>query len=303
MAFVHLHNHTDYSMLDGATRVADMVKRAVDEKMPAVAITDHGYMYGVPDLDLACAGYNHKQADWQQWFHDKDNYAKGREIHVPDKDEEPEAYAQWERDVAAYEAGDTELATCKPTPLIKPIFGCEAYFTPDDTLARGKKPALYHMILLAKNETGYVNLMQMMSDAAVRGFYYKPRTTLQMLKEHHEGVICTSACVSGIVPRHILNGQPDEALKWARTFAEVFGKDDFYIEIQDHGLTFESGMTDRQLDEQLVELARSLDLKVICTNDFHYLTRDDAPVQDLMMCIGMNAKVDDDNRMRMEGSE
>ena len=169
MAFVHLHNHTDYSMLDGATRVAEMVRRAVDQKMPAVAITDHGYMYGVPDLDLACAGYNHKQADWQQWFHDKDNYAKGREIHVPDKDEEPEAYAQWERDVAAYEAGDEALSTCKPTPLIKPIFGCEAYFTPDNTLARDRKPELYHMILLAKNETGYINLMQMMSDAAVRG--------------------------------------------------------------------------------------------------------------------------------------
>ena len=303
MAFVHLHNHTDYSMLDGATRVAEMVRRAVDQKMPAVAITDHGYMYGVPDLDLACAGYNHKQADWQQWFHDKDNYAKGREIHVPDKDEEPEAYAQWERDVAAYEAGDEALSTCKPTPLIKPIFGCEAYFTPDNTLARDRKPELYHMILLAKNETGYINLMQMMSDAAVRGFYYKPRTTLDMLKEHAEGVICTSACVSGIIPRHILNGQPDEALKWARTFKELFAPGDFYIEIQDHGLTFENGMTDRQLDEQLVDLAHSLDLKVVATNDFHYLTRDDAPTQDLLMCIGMNAKVDDDNRMRMEGSE
>ena len=302
MAFVHLHNHTDYSMLDGATRVGDMVKRAVDQKMPAVAITDHGYMYGVPDLDLACAKYNHDQADWQQWFHDKDNFAKGREIHVPDQEKEPEAYAQWQRDVAAHEAGE-DLNSVKPTPLIKPIFGCEAYFTPDETLARDHKPELYHMILLAKDNAGYINLMQMMSDAAVRGFYYKPRTTLQMLKDHHEGVICTSACVSGIIPRHILRGQPDDAIAWAKTFRDVFGKDDFYIEIQDHGLTFENGMTDRQLNEQLVELARSLDLKVVCTNDFHYLTRDDAPVQDLMMCIGMNAKVDDDNRMRMEGTE
>ena len=302
MAFVHLHNHTDYSMLDGATRVGDMVRRAVDQKMPAVAITDHGYMYGVPDLDLACAKYNHDQADWQQWFHDKDNFAKGREIHVPDQEKEPEAYAQWQRDVAAHEAGE-DLNSVKPTPLIKPIFGCEAYFTPDETLARDHKPELYHMILLAKDNAGYINLMQMMSDAAVRGFYYKPRTTLQMLKDHHEGVICTSACVSGIIPRHILRGQPDDAIAWAKTFRDVFGKDDFYIEIQDHGLTFENGMTDRQLDEQLVELARSLDLKVVCTNDFHYLTRDDAPVQDLMMCIGMNAKVDDDSRMRMEGTE
>ena len=302
MAFVHLHNHTDYSMLDGATRVSDMVKRAVDLKMPAVAITDHGYMYGVPDLDLECAKYNHAQDDWQQWFHDKENFAKGREIVEPDATEHPEAHAQWAIDVAAHEAG-RDLDEVKPRPLVKPIFGCEAYFTPDETLARDKKPELYHMILLAKNQTGYVNLMQMMSDAAVRGFYYKPRTTLQMLKDHSEGIIATCACVSGIIPRSILRGQPDEALKWARTFKEVFAPGDFYIEIQDHGLTFENGMTDRQLSEQLIDLAKSLDLKVICTNDFHYLVREDAPTQDLMMCIGMNAKVDDDNRMRMEGSE
>ena len=302
MAFVHLHNHTDYSMLDGATRVSDMVKRAVDLKMPAVAITDHGYMYGVPDLDLECAKYNHAQDDWQQWFHDKENFAKGREIVEPDAAEHPEAHAQWAIDVAAHEAG-RDLDEVKPRPLVKPIFGCEAYFTPDETLARDKKPELYHMILLAKNQTGYVNLMQMMSDAAVRGFYYKPRTTLQMLKDHSEGIIATCACVSGIIPRSILRGQPDEALKWARTFKEVFAPGDFYIEIQDHGLTFENGMTDRQLSEQLIDLAKSLDLKVICTNDFHYLVREDAPTQDLMMCIGMNAKVDDDNRMRMEGSE
>ena len=302
MAFVHLHNHTDYSMLDGATRVSDMVKRAVDQKMPAVAITDHGYMYGVPDLDLECAKYNHQQADWQQWFHDKENYEKGRQIVEPDAEKEPVAHAQWEADVAAHEAG-RDLDEVKPRPLVKPIFGCEAYFTPDDSLSRDHKPELYHMILLAKNQTGYVNLMQMMSDAAVRGFYYKPRTTLEMLRAHSEGIIATAACVSGIIPRSILRGQPDEALKWARTFKEVFAPGDFYIEIQDHGLTFENGMTDRQLDEQLVELARSLDLKVIATNDFHYLTRDDAPTQDLMMCIGMNAKVDDENRMRMEGSE
>ena len=302
MAFVHLHNHTDYSMLDGATRISDMVKRAVDLKMPAVAITDHGYMYGVPDLDLETAKYNHQQPDWQQWFHDKDNYAKGREIVEPNAEEEPEAHAQWRLDVEAHEAG-RDLDEVKPRPLVKPIFGCEAYFTPDDSLSRDHKPELYHMILLAKNQVGYVNLMQMMSDAAVRGFYYKPRTTLEMLKKHSEGVIGTAACVSGIIPRTILRGQPDEALKWARTFKEIFAPGDFYIEIQDHGLTFENGMTDRQLDEQLVELAHSLDLKVIATNDFHYLTRDDAPTQDLMMCIGMNSKVDDENRMRMEGSE
>ena len=302
MSFVHLHNHTDYSMLDGATRISDMVRRAVELKMPAVAITDHGYLYGVPDLGLETDTYNHRQADWQQWFHDKDDFACGREVREPAADADPLAHAQWKRDVAAHAAG-TDLDTMKPAPLIKPIFGCEAYFTPDAELARDKKPELYHMILLAKNTTGYINLMQMMSEAAVRGFYYKPRTTLDMLREHAEGIICTSACVAGIIPRHILRGQSDEALRWARIFKETFAPGDFYIELQDHGLTFDNGMTDRQLDEQLVELAHSLDLKVVATNDFHYLTRDDAPTQDLMMCIGMNAKVDDANRMRMEGSE
>lgn len=302
MSFVHLHNHTDYSMLDGATRIPDMVKRAVDLKMPAVAITDHGYMYGVPNLALETDKYNHAQADWQQWFHDKDNLSHNREIHEPDAAQDPVSYAQWERDMAAHAAG-ADLDTVKPTPLIKPIFGCEAYFTPDSELSRDRKPELYHMILLAKNETGYVNLMQMMSDAAVRGFYYKPRTTIEMLQEHAEGIICTSACVAGIIPRHILRGQPDEALKWAEILKNTFAPGDFYIEIQDHGLTFDNGMTDRQLDEQLVDLAHSLDLKVVATNDFHYLTRDDASTQDLMMCIGMNAKVDDENRMRMKGTE
>ncbi len=297
MAFVHLHNHTDYSMLDGATRVEDMVKRAVDLGMPAVAITDHGYMYGVPDLALATDSYNHAEPDYQQWFHDKDNLLKGRPVEAPDPQDE-RAYAQYERDMAAWDAG-LDLDTVKPKPKIKPIFGCEVYFTPESDLPRDHKPELYHMILLAKNETGYVNLMKVVSDAATRGFYYKPRVTLEMLQEHSEGLICTSACVAGIVPRNIMNGNPAEALRWARTFKETFAPGDFYLEVQEHHEEIVEGWTDRHLSETLVDMAKSIGVKVVATNDFHYLTREDAGMQDVVSCIGMNKTLDDEQRLRM----
>ena len=308
MAFVHLHNHTDYSMLDGATRIPDMVKRAVDLGMPAVAITDHGYMYGVPDLALETDKYNHAQADYKQWSRDKENFEKGRPVEEPaadasDAGPHDQAHAQWAADVAAHEAG-ADLDTVKPAPLIKPIIGCEVYFTPDSELSRDRKPDLYHMILIAKNQTGYVNLMQVVSDAATRGYYYKPRVTLEMLQAHSEGLICSSACVAGIIPRRLLADQPDEALRWARTLKETFAPGDFYIEIQDHGNVFNNGsVTDRTLDERLVQVASAMDVKVIATNDFHYLVREDAATQDLMMCIGMGKHLDDESRMRMEGTE
>ena len=158
MAFVHLHNHTDFSMLDGATRVEDMVARAVELGMPAVAITDHGNMCGVPALARATDAVNHAEPDYDQWFHDKDNLEKGRPVEEPDASDE-RRHAQWEADMACHEAG-RPLDEVKPKPRVKPIFGCEVYFTPDSELRRDRKPEYYHMILLAKNETGYVNHLQ-----------------------------------------------------------------------------------------------------------------------------------------------
>lgn len=304
MAFVHLHNHSEYSMLDGATRVSDMVKRAVELGMPAVALTDHGYMYGIPELGLACDAVNHGTPEYKTWSHDKSFLEKGRadEIEEPDAERDPRAHAQWERDMAAWEATGS-LDSTKPPAVIKPIFGCEVYFTPDETLARDRKPELYHLILIAKNETGYVNLMKVVSDAAVNGFYYKPRVTLSSLREHAEGIICCSACLSGIIPRYIDHGDMAGAIRWAETFRDTFAPGDFYIEIQEHGLTTDSGLTDEELDRKLIDIARQIGVKVIATNDFHYLTRADAPVQDIMMCIGTNSKMDDPNRIRMTGSE
>ncbi len=304
MAFVHLHNHSEYSMLDGATRIDDMVKRAVDLGMPAVALTDHGYMYGIPELGLACDAVNHGTPEYKTWSHDKSFLEKDRadEIEEPDPEKNPRGHAQWQRDMAAW-AAEGSLDSTKPPLVIKPLFGCEVYFTPDDTLARDRKPALYHLILIAKNETGYVNLMKIVSSAAVEGFYYKPRTTLASLKEHAEGIICCSACISGIIPRMIDAGDIPGAIQWATTFRDIFAPGDFYIEIQEHGITTDNGMTDEEMNRQLIAIAHEIGVKVIATNDFHYLTREDAPVQDIMMCIGTNSKVDDPNRIRMTGSE
>ncbi len=316
MAFVHLHNHSTFSILDASTRIADMVSRAVEYEMPAIALTDHGYMFGIPDFDLECRSYNSRQKDFKQWSHDRECFAKDWELEEPAADA-PDAgphdlvHAQWERDLAAWqaaggaqnkEAGLAAVDACKPAPLIKPIFGCEAYFITDDTIERGTKQRRYHLILLAKNHTGFVNLMKMMSKAANEMFYFRPRTTLDMLREYHEGIICQSACVQGIIPQNILDGNFDEAERWARTFQDIFG-DDFYMEIQDHGLDFRGGFNDRSLDEQLVKLAHKLGIKLVATNDMHYLNREDAATQDIVSCIGTASHLDDPGRKHMEGTE
>ena len=304
MAFVHLHNHTVYSMLDGATRIKDMVQRAVDLGMPAVAITDHGYMYGVPELGLACDAVNHGTPEYKVWSHDKSFLEKGRrdELECPDQESDPRGYEQHMKDLAMWDAKGN-IDELKPPLVIKPIFGCEVYFTPDETLARDRKPELYHMVLFAQNEEGYVNLMQTVSEAAVQGFYYKPRVTLDNLRRHREGLIASSACIAGIIPKCIDRGEMATAIEWAETFRDTFEPGNFYIEIQEHGITTDSGITDEELSRTLIQIAEQVGVKVIATNDFHYLTREDAPVQDVVMCIGTNSKIDDPNRIRMEGSE
>ena len=313
MAFVHLHNHSDYSMLDAATKIPDMVKRAVDLDMPALALTDHGYMFGVPDFDLECRKYNDAQKDMKQWKHDVECFKKDWELEEPEPDAadagpHDRVHAQWASDVEVWESSGHDLSAVeanRPELLIKPIFGCEAYFITDDCIEKGTKQHRYHLLLLAKNETGYVNLMKMMSEAGSGDmFYYYPRTTLDMLRRYHEGIICSSACVSGIIPRMYFSGQPDKAKEWALTYKEIFG-DDFYLEVQDHGLEDPSwgGFNDRTLSEQIIRLGHELGIKVIATNDNHYLTREDAPTQDILSCIGTASKVDDVNRKRMTGTE
>ena len=250
MAFVHLHNHTEYSLLDGATHVKDMVRRAAELGMPAVAITDHGVMSGVPELSDAC-------------------------------------------DAVEKETG----------VRVKPIFGCEVYFTTDEELKKDGKPRLYHLLLLAKTNEGYHNLVKLVSQSHVDNFYYKPRTTFSMLQKYGHGIIGASACIAGIIPKLLDNRQFDDAVAWAQRFASCFDEGDFYIELQNQGLRTDGGLTQTELNRQLTDVARAVGLKTIATNDFHYLTREDARAQDIMLCIGTGSAVNDTNRMRFENDQ
>ncbi len=249
MAFVHLHNHTEYSLLDGATHIYDMVKRAADLGMPAVAITDHGVMSGVPELAEACDKVKAETGIW-----------------------------------------------------VKPIFGCEIYFTTDSELKK-QKQRLHHMILLAKNNTGYHNLIKLVSESHVDNFYYRPRTTFEMLEKYSEGIIATSACIAGIIPRCIDAGQFGEAVEWAKRFAAIYEPGDFYIELQDQGITTNGGLTQFELNRQLTEIANQLGLKTIATNDFHYLTQEDAQAQDIMLCIGTNSTINQEKRFKFPNDQ
>ena len=240
MAFVHLHNHTEYSLLDGQTKVTEMACQARDFGMEAIAITDHGYLLGVPAFVDAC----NKEG-------------------------------------------------------IKPIIGCEVYFTPDETLSREHKPELYHLILLAKDLGGYQNLLKICSEAAVENFYYKPRVTLSMLKRWGAGLIGMSACLMGIIPQMLIMNRQEDALQWARDLASAFGPDDFYIEVQDQGLTVsEGGMTQKELNRLLFDLAEETGLKTVATNDIHYLHQADSVAQDYMLCIQTASRVSEENRLR-----
>ena len=250
MAFVHLHNHTEYSLLDGHTHIYDMVKRAADLDMPAVAISDHGVMSGVPQLCEMC---------------DKVEAETGKRV--------------------------------------KPIYGCEVYFTTDEELRKDTKPKLYHLLLLAKTNEGYHNLVKLVSESHVDNFYYKPRTTFSMLQKYGKGIIGSSACIAGIIPKLLDNRQVDEAVEWAKKFASCFEPGDFYIELQNQGIRTDAGFTQTELNHMLTDVAKAAGLKTIATNDFHYLTREDARAQDYMLCIGTGAAFNDANRMRFENDQ
>ena len=252
MAFVHLHNHTEYSLLDGMTHVKDMVRRAAEFDMPAVAITDHGVMGGVPELCEAC------------------------------------------------EAIEKETGK-----KVKPIYGCEVYFTTDDTLARDGKPKLYHLILLAKTNEGYHNLLKLVSESHVDNYYYKPRTTFAQLQKYGHGLIGSSACIAGIIPKLLDNRQFEDACEWARKFASCFDEGDFYIELQNQGpeVLTDGGMSQTELNRLLVKVARECGFKTIATNDFHYLNREDARSHDILLCIGTGSKINDTKRMRFPNDQ
>ncbi|MBQ6235695.1 MAG: DNA polymerase III subunit alpha [Clostridia bacterium] len=238
--FVHLHVHTQYSLLDGASRIPELVKRAKELGQSAIAITDHGVMYGVIDFYRACK-------------------AEG----------------------------------------IKPILGMETYVAKGryDATGDARDRDSAHLILLAKNQTGYQNLMLLSSEAFIHGFYYKPRIDYDLLREHHEGLICLSACLAGDIPQALLCGQDARAYEIAQMLKEMFGED-FYIELQNHGIPEQM-----QVLPKLRTLAKTLGVKTVATNDIHYVKKDDADAQDVLLCIQTQRFVDETDRMRMETEE
>ena len=238
MNFCHLHTHTEYSLLDGASRITDLISHTKELGMDYLAITDHGAMYGVVDF--------YKEALKQG---------------------------------------------------IKPIIGCEVYVAP-----RTRFDKIYdydakysHLILLAENNIGYKNLIKIVSCGFTEGFYYKPRIDFDLLKEHHEGLIVLSACLAGEIPKLLLNDDYEGAKAVAQKYTDLFGKDNYFIEIQDHGLR-EQKLT----NPLLIKLARELGLGIVATNDIHYVKREDAEAQDVLMCIQMDKTVDDPDRMKFE---
>ncbi len=239
--FVHLHLHTEYSLLDGACRINKMFERVKEYSQPAVAITDHGAMFGAVEFYRA-----------------------------------------------AKKAG------------VKPIIGCEVYVasrTMQDKQFEYDKEN-YHLVLLCKNEEGYKNLCKIVSSAYTEGFYSKPRTDLEMLRKHSGGLIALSACLAGRIPQYILNSMYSEALEYALQMKDIFGRENFYLELQNHGYKEQA-----QVNAGLVRLAKEADLELVATNDVHYLDKEDAQSQAVLMCIQTNSLITEGRPMGFETDE
>ena len=240
--FVHLHTHTEYSLLDGSNKIKDYVKRIKELGMNAAAITDHGNMFGVINF---------------------------------------------------YREANKEG--------IKPILGCEVYVAPNsrfDKEITGGEDRYYHLILLAKNNLGYSNLMKIVSAGYIEGFYYRPRVDMEILNKYHEGIICLSACLAGEVQRYISKGLYDEACKQAIKYRDCFGEGNYFLELQDHGI-----LEQQTVNQALIRMSKELNIPLVCTNDIHYTKAEDAIAHDLLLCIQTGKKVDDEDRMRYEGGQ
>lgn len=240
-SFAHLHVHTEFSLLDGASRIKNLVTAVKELGMDSVAITDHGVMYGTIDFYKECL----KQG-------------------------------------------------------VKPIIGCEVYLAPGSRKERQEINGVkyYHLILLAENQTGYRNLVQLVSLANIEGMYYKPRVDKELLKKYHEGIICLSACVAGEIPRALIQGNKAKAESLVQEYLNIFGKDNFFLEIQNHGLAEE-----RISNAGLVELAQKYNIGLVATNDCHYVSRADSEFHDILLCIQMGKTIADPARMRFNSDD
>lgn len=242
MSFVHLHTHTEYSLLDGSNKIVEYVAKVKDMGMTAAAITDHGVMYGVIDFYRECK-----------------------------------------------KAG------------INPVLGCEVYVAPGSRFERELshgEDRYYHLILLAENDLGYANLMKIVSIGFVDGYYYKPRVDFETLEKYHEGIICLSACLAGEVARLLERGLYDEAKAVALKYEACFGKGNYFLEMQDHGIPAQ-----RTVNQGLLRMSQETGIELVCTNDCHYTNAEDADAHDLLLCIQTGKKVQDEDRMRYEGGQ
>ena len=241
MSFVHLHVRTEFSFLDGACRIKELILRAKELGMTSLAITDHGSMSGVIDF--------YKEAK-----------AQG----------------------------------------IKPLIGCEVYVAAKDLYDKSydNQNSTHHLVLLAKNNEGYKNLVKIVSKGWMDGFYYKPRVDFSVIEKYHEGLVCLSACLAGEIPQAILSDEDKKAKDILEKYLNLFGKDDFYLEIQDHGIAEQ-----KKANAALIRLANEYGIGLVATNDVHYIEKDDAKYQDLLMCIQTNRKVADTDRMAFETDE
>ena len=242
MSFVHLHVHTEYSLLDGSNKIRDYVARVKELGMNAAAITDHGVMYGCIQFYKECM-------------------AQG----------------------------------------IKPILGCEVYVAPGSRFDRESASGenrYYHLILLAENLQGYHNLMKITSRGFTEGFYYKPRVDLELLRKYHEGIIALSACLAGEVASNLARNRYEEAKAAALRYEDIFGRGNFFLELQDHGIPAQ-----RIVNPQLLRMSEETGIELVCTNDCHYTRAEDADAHDILLCIQTGKKVSDENRLRYEGGQ
>lgn len=242
MAFTHLHVHTEYSLLDGSSKIKELTARAKELGMDSLAITDHGVMYGVIDF-----------------------YRAAKEVGI------------------------------------KPILGCEVYVAPGSRFDRentGGEDRYYHLVLLAENDQGYKNLMKIVSKGFVEGFYYKPRVDYEVLETYHEGVIALSACLAGEVQKYLARGMYEEAMRSAQRYEGIFGKNNFFLELQDHGLPEQ-----KIVNQGLLRLSRDTGIELVATNDIHYTFAEDEKAHDILLCIQTGKKVADEDRMRYAGGQ
>ncbi|WP_279151168.1 DNA polymerase III subunit alpha [Muribaculum intestinale] len=287
--FIHLHVHTQYSVLDGQASVTALVDKAISDGMPGIAITDHGNMFGIKEFY---------------------NYVKKKNSKVNDQIKEVKKSLEQAREQNNQDATEDlqkELNALN-SKIFKPIFGCEMYVAKESLHTHvDKKDTGRHLVVLAKNETGYHNLVKIVSQAWTEGFYSHPRTDKKALAEHHEGLIVCSACLGGEIPRLIQAGDIEEAEKQVKWFKDTFG-DDYYIEIQRHKTNLPGANTEvferqQEVNPELIRIARKFDIKIVATNDVHFVNEDDADAHDRLICVSTNKAIDDPMRMRYTKQE